>query len=153
MKIDRLDEEIMSAFQQDGRQSNREVARLLDVSEGTIRQRLGKLQKAGAIRFDVVTDPEPLGINFVAYVRASVAPRHLEGFLQACEQMTDLWYVAAMAGRFNVQAVICTGNIENAMKLINDSIETLPGVNEVLIRPAGRTFKQDIYEIVIPRRA
>lgn len=151
MKIDQLDEAIIAAFQQDGRQSNREVARLLNVSEGTIRQRLRKLDNAGAIRFDVITDPQRIGIDFIAHVRFSVTPRHLEQFLVACEQMTELWYVAAVAGRYNVMAVLCTETVEQATQLINDAIERLPGVNEVQIRPVVKAIKQDIFEIVVPK--
>ena len=57
MKIDSTDTAIIKAFQQDGRQSNREVARKLDVSEGMIRQRLKKMIKSGAIRFDMCFPP------------------------------------------------------------------------------------------------
>ncbi|MFT5501012.1 MAG: Lrp/AsnC family transcriptional regulator for asnA, asnC and gidA, partial [Woeseiaceae bacterium] len=105
MKIDAVDEAIMAAFQEDGRQSNREVARKLEVSEGSIRQRLKKLQDGGAIRFDVVTDYAQMGIDFVALFRASVEPRHLERFLKSAGQLPELCYLAAVAGRFNIIAL------------------------------------------------
>ena len=152
MKIDDVDEAIMAAFQADGRQSNREVARRLGVSEGTVRQRLKKLQDAGAIRFDVVTDPVYMGIDFVAFVRVSVSPRHLETFLAAAARLPDVWYLAAMVGRFNVQAIICTTTAQAAMQMINAEIETLEGVNEVQIRPGVGHCKQDVHEVVVPAR-
>lgn len=152
MKVDAIDEAIMAAFQRDGRQSNREVARQLDVSEGTIRQRLKKLQDAGAIRFDVVSDAAQMGIEFVAFIRASVEPRHLERFLQEASRLPDLWYVAAVVGRFNVIAVIATGSATQAMHTINSEVERLEGVNEIEVRPVAGMVKQDFYEIVVPRQ-
>ncbi|MYE80869.1 MAG: Lrp/AsnC family transcriptional regulator, partial [Gammaproteobacteria bacterium] len=77
MKIDGTDEAIMAVLQRDGRLSNREVARRLEISEGQVRQRLRKLFNGGAIRFDAVTDGRAMGINFVAFVKVSVEPTAL----------------------------------------------------------------------------
>jgi Lrp/AsnC family transcriptional regulator for asnA, asnC and gidA len=151
MKIDEVDEAIIAAFREDGRQSNREVARKLDVSEGTIRQRLKKLQKAGAVRFDVLSDAAHMGVQFIAYVRVSVEPRHLEQFLVDTAAMPEMFYVAAMVGRFNVFALIVSTNAMQAMNAINDQIEMMPGVNEVDVRPVADQIKYDFHEIVIPR--
>ena len=151
MKIDTVDERIMATFQADGRQSNREVARVLGVSEGTVRQRLRKLQQMGAIRFDVITDAAKMGIHFIAFVRVSVAPRYLEDFLTACAQLDDIWYLAALSGRFNVQALLCTATAGDAARMINAEVETLRGVNEIEIRQVIGQKKQDFHEIVIPK--
>ncbi len=72
----------MAILREDGRLSNREVARRLDVSEGTVRQRLKKLQDAGAIRIGVVTDANRVGFAVSAWVRVSVAPEHVDHALQ-----------------------------------------------------------------------
>jgi len=151
MKIDQTDEAIIEAFQLDGRQSNREVARTLGVSEGTVRQRLKKLQDAGAIRFDVVSDSTVMGIDFVAFIRVSVQPKHLEDFLETATRISELWYLAAVAGRFNVIAVIATTSASNAMQIINSQVEGLTGVNEIDVRTVADSAKYDFYEIVVPR--
>lgn len=153
MKIDSTDEAIIAVFQEDGRLSNREVARRLDVSEGTVRQRLKKMQDAGAVRFDVVSDNVHMGINFVAFIRASVEPRHLEDFLQAAEAIPDLWYLAAVVGRFNAIALIVSPSAAEAMRIINAEVERLAGVNEIQVRPVVGTVKHDFYEMVVPRHS
>lgn len=151
MKIDDVDEAIIAAFREDGRQSNREVARRLDLSEGTIRQRLKKLQGGGAVRFDVVSDAAHMGMNFVAYVRASVAPAHLEEMLNRMTELPEIWYAAAAVGRFNVIAVIVTESASRAMETINTGLESLAGINDIDVRPIAEQIKHDFYEIVIPK--
>ncbi len=151
MKIDDVDRAIMAEFQRDGRQSNREVARSLDVSEGTVRQRLNKLQRGGVVRFDVVTDAARMGIGFVAFLRAAVVPRHLEPFLDRCVELPDIWYVAALSGRFNAQALICTDTAATASDLVGEKLAKLEGVHEVEIRQVVRQKKHDFTEIVIPK--
>ena len=148
-RFDDTDEAIMAAFQADGRQSNREVARRLDISEGTVRQRLAKLQEARAIRFDVVTDPSRSGIDFVAFVRLSVAPREIEAVLDACTQLPALWYVASVTGRYNVMALISCATQRDAMQVINTRLRLLPGVNEVDVRVVIGSARHDFHEIVV----
>ena len=151
MKIDGMDEAVMAVLQQDGRLSNREVARRLEISEGQVRQRLRKLLDGGAIRFDAVTDGRAMGINFVAFVKVSVAPRNLEAFLQACAEFEDVWYLAALSGRFNVMAVLCTENAIDAMHIVNRRMRPLDGVNEIELRQVVGGVKHDYHEIVVPR--
>ncbi len=148
-RFDDTDEAIMAAFQQDGRQSNREVARKLEISEGTVRQRLAKLLDAQAIRFDVVTDPLHSDVGFVAFVRVSVAPNKLEAVLDACTRLPELWYLAAVTGRFNIMALITCTNSTDALHVINTQIRPLAGVNEVDVRTVVSSAKHDFHEIVV----
>jgi Lrp/AsnC family transcriptional regulator for asnA, asnC and gidA len=152
MKLDAIDEAIIAAFQEDGRQSNREIARRLNISEGTVRQRLKKLTDAGAVQFDVVVDLVQMGIGFVAFVRAAVSPQHLESFLNACAKLPDVFYLAAVAGRFNVLALICTATAEDGLRLINAHVEKLSGLSDIEIRQVIGFKKHDFRETVIPRK-
>jgi predicted transcriptional regulator len=47
-RLDDVDREIVRQLQQDGRRSYREMARSMDVSEGTVRWRVKRLQDTGA---------------------------------------------------------------------------------------------------------
>ena len=151
MKADAIDEAIIAALQHDGRQSNREIARRLNVSEGTVRQRLKKLTDARAVEFDVVVDLVQMGIGFVAFVRAAVTPRHLESFLNACADRPEVFYVAAVAGRFNVMALICTPTAEDGLRVINAHVDGQKGIIDIEIRQVVGFKKHDYRETVISR--
>ena len=57
--MDRTDEEILEILEEDGRVSFTEVAEKVDVSEGTVRNRIEKMQKSGVIeKFTVETSTE-----------------------------------------------------------------------------------------------
>ncbi len=129
--------------------SNREVARRLEVSEGTVRQRLKKLQDAGAIRIGVVTDANRVGFAVSAWVRVSVTPEHADGALKTFASLDEVQYVAAMAGRHNVLVVLAATNQLELMRAVNAKIESCRGVSEVDVRIIAQTIKHNIHEVVV----
>ena len=151
MKIDNTDMAIIAEFQKDGRQSNREVARQLNVSETMVRQRLNKLLKADAVRFDVVTDPRKTTDVFVVLVRISVAPANLEQLLVFFDALPDTGYLSVMTGAFNVQAILVSPSNGDSIESINTQVKALPGVNSIEYRQVRRTVSQDVFEVVCPR--
>ena len=114
MQTDGVDESIMNLLREDGRLSNREVARRLDVSEGTVRQRLKKLEDANAIRMGVVVDPVKLGIGIGATVLLTVQPRCVEKVLDAFCKLPEAKYVATIMGPFNIFVSMTSTNLADA---------------------------------------
>jgi Lrp/AsnC family transcriptional regulator for asnA, asnC and gidA len=149
VETDEIDERIIALLQEDGRRSNREVARRLALSEGTVRQRLKKLQDAGAIRIGVVADPAQLGYESVAYVRLSVSPRFYEEALNALAAIDQVAYVGATAGRFDVILTVIAPDLDALLALVNDRIATVKGVRTVDVRPVVKSLKFDYYQIAI----
>lgn len=149
IKTDAVDEGIMAILREDGRLSNREVARRLAVSEGTVRQRLKKLQDAGAIRIGVVTDANRIGLTVSAWVRVTVSPEHMQEALTTFSGLDEVRYVAAVAGRYNLLLVLTTTSQLELMRLVNAKVETVRGVSRVDVRVIAQTVKHDIHEVVV----
>jgi Lrp/AsnC family transcriptional regulator for asnA, asnC and gidA len=150
MQTDEVDESIMSLLREDGRLSNREVARRLNVSEGTVRQRLKKLEDANAIRMGVVVDPVKLGVGFAATVLLTVEPRCVEDVLDAFCKLPEAVYVATIMGPFNIFVSIATVDMPTLRRLIDAQIERCGGVERVEVRPMVSTPKHDYHLIAIP---
>jgi Lrp/AsnC family transcriptional regulator for asnA, asnC and gidA len=149
IKTDAVDDGIIAILREDGRLSNREVARRLDVSEGTVRQRLKKLQDAGAIRIGVVTDANRIGFAVSAWVRVSVSPEHTDHALRTFSCLDEAPYVAAVIGRYNVLVVLTATNQLELMRIVNAKIESCRGVSHVDVRIIAQTVKYDIHEVVV----
>lgn len=68
-KIDDLDLRLISELRKDARKSFREIAEKLKVAEGTVYNRVGKLQELGVIkRFMVDIDYSQLGYDLIAII-------------------------------------------------------------------------------------
>jgi Lrp/AsnC family transcriptional regulator for asnA, asnC and gidA len=61
--IDDVDRRIIRAFRFGGRLSNAEIAREVQVSEGTVRRRLAQLTETGVLKFVAITSPRTLGLH------------------------------------------------------------------------------------------
>ena len=62
MDLDDTDRAILAALLEDARCSQRELARIVGVAQGTITNRLKRMEEAGVIRgYSVVLDPESVG--------------------------------------------------------------------------------------------
>jgi len=77
-KIDDLDLKIIRELQEDARQSYREIAERLKVAEGTVYNRVNKLQEMGIIkRFILDIDFSKLGYDLTAIIALKVEGGHL----------------------------------------------------------------------------
>lgn len=77
-KVDDLDLKIIRELQKDARQSYREIAERLKVAEGTVYNRVNKLQELGVIkRFIPDIDFSKLGYDLVAVIGIMVEGGHL----------------------------------------------------------------------------
>lgn len=144
--IDTLDEAIIAAFQEDGRRSNREVARRLKVSEGTVRLRLKRLQEQKAVCFDLITDIETEGMKFAAFLRLLVAPKSLQKVLNAAEKLDIVTYLTVATGKFNILGFIHARNQDEALTIINKRIHKLPGIVKMEVLPVVHQTKHAYLE-------
>ncbi|MDE2930688.1 MAG: Lrp/AsnC family transcriptional regulator [Chloroflexota bacterium] len=147
--IDDLDEAIIAEFQYDGRQSNREVARKLNVSEGAVRQRLKRLQEKKIVAFNLLIDTASSGNHFGAIFRVNVAPNQMERLLKSAEKIDEVTYLVECAGRYNVAGFISTRDQRSALKLIDQHFLTAKGVNSVDVIQLAQQIKHNFLETVI----
>jgi DNA-binding Lrp family transcriptional regulator len=70
--LDQLDYEIVRQLQADGRKPYRAIARVVGVSEGTVRLRVRRLVEAQALRIVAIADPFQLGCRVLAFVLIAV---------------------------------------------------------------------------------
>jgi len=138
MLIDDVDLAIVKELQKNGRSSNREVARVLGVSEGTIRQRLKKLEAAKAMRLGLVTDSTALGQTAAAYVRIKVRPRHAKAIAARIAEFASCAFVGLTVGRFDIVAFVSAASRDELVRVIDAEIAVMEGVLQLDVRePVG----------------
>ena len=150
MTIDDIDLSIIKELQKNGRSSNREVARVLDLSEGTIRQRLKKMETAKIMKLNVVTDADAFGRIAIAHVRIKVKPRLAKDISEKLSKYPQCNVVGLMVGSFDIFTVISEKSRETLAAFIDTEISAIKGVQKVEVREPVAIAKHHVDFIHIP---
>jgi DNA-binding Lrp family transcriptional regulator len=127
--LDQLDHRLIRALVQDGRQSNRAVARDLNVSEGTVRVRLRRLEDAGLLRIVGQSDPYLAGlVNAWAYIWVDVEAGAIRAVSRRLADMTEVTIVAVTAGRHDLLLLVATVSRTRLVELVVQEIRAVSGV-------------------------
>ena len=100
--LEPLDRKILAALSHDGRRAYRDIARELDVSEGTVRQRLGRLIDRGLIRVSAVGSPLKLGFEAVALVMVQAKPGFVDEIARRLADMPNVRFVGTSFGSADI---------------------------------------------------
>lgn len=136
---------IFHALYQDGRQSNREISRQLDISEGAIRQRLKALQQSGEMQFQVVCNPLALQLGTAAVLRISTAAKETGKVLARIADLEVAAFVAEVAGVSNIIALFITPDNQSLGNITDNELMSMRGVRGVDAQILVANIKHSYY--------
>jgi Lrp/AsnC family transcriptional regulator, regulator for asnA, asnC and gidA len=129
--IDDLDAKIISILQSDGRISNTEMAKLLSVSEATVRGRIKRLLDDEIIQIVAVSNPLKLGFEITGDLYITVDMTKMEKVINAISKFKELWYIVATTGRSNLNAEFVVKNLEELHDLVYNRLSHIDGLQQV----------------------
>jgi DNA-binding Lrp family transcriptional regulator len=134
MKLDDTDAAIIDLLRQNGRMSNREVGRALQISEGTVRQRLKKLIESKAMRLGMVTDFEASGLAAGVILRIKALPARPRKIAEELALLEACTFVALTFGQFDIVAVFVSKSRTEAAEMIEKRIKTIQGIQAIEVQ-------------------
>ena len=128
--FDKLDFEILSFLQEDGRMSFTVIAEKLNVSIGTIRTRFNKLIDDGTVNIIGRVDPDKVGFRCYAHIAVFVRPATLkEKVAQKISKLPEVSFLAMTSGDYDLEVdVMCRDN-NHLVDFVND-ISKIEGVHQ-----------------------
>lgn len=142
MKLDATDNAILDLLKDNARVSNREVARVLGMSEGLVRQRLKKMTDAKAIRLGLVADMATAGYTATVIVRLRTVPSEARRIADAVARLDCCAFSGLTLGRFDVLIYLIGQTRQELADVIDTHIAPLKGVVEVDVREPVGSAKQ-----------
>ena len=129
VSLDQVDQAIIDALTQDGRQPNRQIARTLGVSEGRVRLRLRRLENAGLISIVGQSDPFRTGlVGAWAIVGVSASPGRAREVGAALAEFEDVRIVCAAGGGYEFLVLLASRTRRALGDRIVDDFRAVPGV-------------------------
>ncbi len=128
--LDKLDFQILSFLQEDGRMSFTVIADKLNVSIGTVRTRFNKLIEDGTVNIIGRVDPDKVGFRCYAHIAVFVRPATLkEKVAQKISKLPEVSFLAMTSGDYDLEVdVMCRDN-NHLVDFVND-ISKIEGVHQ-----------------------
>ena len=116
-------------LQNDGRRPYKDIATALDVSEGTVRNRVQSMKQAGALRIVALIDPTEVRYEADAMIGIKVAPGYsVEQVSQRLGESPDVVYILWVTGRYDLLIEIVTNNSRDFHEFLEKEIHIQPDI-------------------------
>ncbi|KCZ92142.1 AsnC family transcriptional regulator [Hyphomonas johnsonii MHS-2] len=122
--------EITRILLEDGRTSNREIARRLDISEGSVRQRIKKMYDTKQMQLRVVCDPVSLNQAAIAIVRIASRPTRRADAIERLTAHDAVTFVGTMTGAHDLWALVQMQDSAAIADFCDEVVSTLDGIKQ-----------------------
>ncbi|HSG15379.1 MAG TPA: Lrp/AsnC family transcriptional regulator [Anaerolineae bacterium] len=139
--MDALDRSIVALLQEDGRIRYTEIAKALDVTEGTVRNRVAKLLENQTIQIIGVLDPHRMGYNAPAIIGVSIQPPLLEEAAAEIASMPEVSYLIMVAGEYDLIVEVFCRDREHLTAFLKDRLLQVAGVQRAQTSFILHTYK------------
>ena len=128
-KLDDLDKSIVTRLSRDARISNGHIAGELDVTEGTVRARIKRMEQEKLIRITAVTNIDRFRDAALAYIWIEVERSgQTRSVAEALADIPELGFVGIMLGRSDILAITMVRNTEHLAEFVHQHINSVEGV-------------------------
>ncbi len=154
-RLDEVDQRILDHLVRDARTSNRRIAEVLGVTEGTVRARIRRMEEEGQIRITAITNIRKLVNPALAFIRVEVERgSYSRAVAEALARDPQIGFVAIMVGRFDILAITMVQSAEQLSAFLHANVYAIAGVRHAECSLGARFVKHD-YRIsrIVPRSA
>ncbi len=131
--IDKIDSGMINLLQKDGRVSNTEIARTLEISEATVRARLKRLIDEEYIQIVAVSNPLKLGFEIAGDLYIHTELKKIDRVIKELKEIKALWYIILTTGKTCINAEFIVKSREDLNDLVYNKISKINGVLQVEI--------------------
>jgi Lrp/AsnC family transcriptional regulator for asnA, asnC and gidA len=123
MNIDALDEKLLKVLKDNARQSAEKVAKRLKVSPTTVRRRMKKLTRSGAVVITAMVDPSKIGIT--------VQLGDIESAADFLVKQNEVKWVSTTTGRFDLLFLAGFHSTTELADFIQRKMASIKGLKDI----------------------
>lgn len=131
-KLDRIDQNILRILQEDGRISNVELARRVNLSPTPCLERVRRLERDGFIRqYVALLDPDLLDRSLAAFIEVRLdrtTPDVFQIFADAVRRLDEIQEAHMVAGGFDYLIKVRVADMAAYRAFLGDKLSSIQGV-------------------------
>jgi len=139
--MDQIDLDIISFLQSDGRTPFTDIAKALEVSEGTVRNRVARLLQDRVLQIVGMVDPYRLGFDAPAVISVSVQPPLLESVANTISKFPEVSYLIMVSGEFDLLVEVMCKDRDHLATFLNEKLLRVPGITNSQTSMVLHTYK------------
>jgi DNA-binding Lrp family transcriptional regulator len=133
--VDELDKAILQALQEDGRISNADLARRINLSPPAVHARIRRLEKQGYIlQYTALLDPEKVGYDMICFIHMGLQihqQQQIDAVRDAIQQMPEVLECYHLTGEFDYIMKVVIRNRQDLERFIMQRLTPIPGIARV----------------------
>ena len=131
--FDKIDRAIIAALTENGRMTFKELAKQIGMSSPSVRDRVLKLEDAGAIRgYTIEVDPNVFGLSTLAFVRMNAMPGQVKKLEKLLEDSPEVIEAHHVTGEDCLLAKVVVSDVRE-LKIVVDRFQTCSSADTVII--------------------
>lgn len=139
--MDQTDLDIISCLQSNGRMPFTDIAKALDVSEGTVRNRVARLMQDRVLQIVGMVDPYRLGYDAPAMISISVQPPMLNQVAKTISNFPEVSYLIMVSGDYDLLVEVLCKDRDHLTSFLNEKLLKVPGITTTQTSMVLHTYK------------
>ena len=131
IELNRVDQRIITHLRQNGRMTNRELARHIGVTEWTVATRIQRMQESGVMRVVAVRDLRSSEYNYLVIVGVEVEGRPIADVARQIAKSNDILVVDVVAGQYDIRFFAVSQTQADLLELLKYQISAIEGVRHL----------------------
>jgi Lrp/AsnC family leucine-responsive transcriptional regulator len=131
--LDRTDRQILECLQADGRISNVQLARKVNLTPTPCIERVKRLERQGYIHgYTAILNPELVNASLLVFVEIDLSrnsPNAFRRFREEARRLPEILECHLVSGNFDYLIKARVSDVKAYRELLGDKILSLPGVN------------------------
>ena len=132
--MDKIDQNIIRALQQNGRLSNIELAEQVNLSPSPCLRRVRQLQSSGVIKgYSAIVDPQQYGLPITVFISLKLE-KHTKAVIKAFQQsivhLPEVLACYLMAGKHDYLLHVISASMHSYELFVRDQLTQVPGIGE-----------------------
>ncbi len=153
MKIDKIDQKILTIMQAEGRITNSSLAKRVGISPPAMLERVKRLESAKAIKkFVALVDPDQVGVGVIAFVRVTLAVHQMpemQSFKDLIADMDEVLECYLLSGTDDYLLKVALESVSSYSEFTLKKLAAIPGVQSIKSSFVLGTIK---YQTILPVR-
>ena len=149
--LDEIDVQLLAILQADGRITNADLAKRVNLSPPSVLQRVRALEKSGLIRnYVAILDQDRLGLKITAWVQISLAlhqEQPIERFRKSVQEIPEILECYHVSGDFDFLLKVVVRDMKAYEAFVREKLSKIKGIGQIR---TGFVFGTTKYTTQVP---